>query len=109
MGMDPIGNERTTHLFMVLGKVGAKAAYTYDFGDSWEHAIVVETENSMAHPKTAVVFQGITISWKLSVIPTTRNMRNYWIGWAANSIRRNSRLMRSIADSHRSNAGGQKP
>jgi hypothetical protein len=42
MGLDPIGNERTTHLFMVLGKVGAKATYTYDFGDSWEHAIVVE-------------------------------------------------------------------
>lgn len=42
MGLDPIGNERTTHLFMVLGKVGAKAVYTYDLGDSWEHAIVVE-------------------------------------------------------------------
>jgi len=24
MGMDPIGNERTTHLYRVLGKVGAK-------------------------------------------------------------------------------------
>ncbi len=42
MGLDPIGNERTTYLFMVLGKVGAKAIYTYDFGDGWEHAIVVE-------------------------------------------------------------------
>jgi len=42
MGLDPIGNERTTHLYMVLGKVGAKALYTYDFGDSWEHAMVVE-------------------------------------------------------------------
>ncbi|MGD0125154.1 MAG: plasmid pRiA4b ORF-3 family protein [Terriglobia bacterium] len=42
MGLDPIGNERTTHLYMVLRKVGTKAIYTYDFGDSWEHAIVVE-------------------------------------------------------------------
>ena len=42
MGMDPIGNERTTHLYRVLGRVGAKAMYTYDFGDGWEHAIVVE-------------------------------------------------------------------
>jgi len=29
-------------LFSVLGKVGAKAVYTYDFGDGWEHAIAVE-------------------------------------------------------------------
>ncbi len=36
------GNERTTRLFSVLGRVGAKAVYTYDFGDSWEHAITVE-------------------------------------------------------------------
>lgn len=42
MGLDPIGNERTTHLYRVLGKVGAKAMYTYDFGDSWEHVILVE-------------------------------------------------------------------
>jgi pRiA4b ORF-3-like protein len=42
MGLDPIGNERTTHLYVVLRKVGTKATYTYDFGDSWEHAIVVE-------------------------------------------------------------------
>jgi hypothetical protein len=37
-----VGNERTTRLFSVLGRVGAKAVYTYDFGDSWEHAITVE-------------------------------------------------------------------
>ena len=42
MGLPAIGNERTARLFTVLGKVGAKAVYTYDFGDSWEHAIVVE-------------------------------------------------------------------
>lgn len=35
-------SERTARLFSVLGRVGAKAVYTYDFGDSWEHQIVLE-------------------------------------------------------------------
>jgi hypothetical protein len=26
----------------VLGRIGSKAVYTYDFGDGWEHEIVVE-------------------------------------------------------------------
>jgi len=35
-------SERTARLFHVLGRAGIKAVYTYDFGDSWEHKIVVE-------------------------------------------------------------------
>jgi Plasmid pRiA4b ORF-3-like protein len=35
-------SERTAYLFTVLGKARAKALYTYDFGDSWDHEIVVE-------------------------------------------------------------------
>jgi hypothetical protein len=35
-------SERTARLFAVLGKARAKAVYTYDFGDSWDHEIVVE-------------------------------------------------------------------
>ena len=35
-------SERTARLFNVLGRAGIKAVYTYDFGDSWEHRIVVE-------------------------------------------------------------------
>jgi Plasmid pRiA4b ORF-3-like protein len=35
-------SERTARLFSVLGRAGMKAVYTYDFGDSWEHQIVVE-------------------------------------------------------------------
>ena len=35
-------SERTARLFTVLGKARAKAVYTYDFGDSWDHEIVVE-------------------------------------------------------------------
>jgi hypothetical protein len=29
-------------LFNVLGGRGAKAIYTYDFGDTWEHTVAVE-------------------------------------------------------------------
>lgn len=39
---EPMVNERTVRLSKVLRRVGAKALYTYDFGDDWEHAIVVE-------------------------------------------------------------------
>ena len=35
-------SERAARLFNVLDRAGTKAAYTYDFGDSWEHRIVVE-------------------------------------------------------------------
>jgi len=35
-------SERTARLSTVLGKVRAKALYTYDFGDDWDHEIVVE-------------------------------------------------------------------
>jgi hypothetical protein len=42
MALTAVGNERTVRLFSVLGKVGAKAVYTYDFGDGWEHGIAVE-------------------------------------------------------------------
>ena len=42
MGLPGTASERTVRLLTVLGKVGAKAVYTYDFGDGWEHGIVVE-------------------------------------------------------------------
>jgi hypothetical protein len=42
MGIPSVENERTAHLSSVLGKGGAKAIYTYDLGDSWEHGIVLE-------------------------------------------------------------------
>ena len=35
-------SEQTARLSRVLNRVGTKAVYTYDFGDSWEHQIVVE-------------------------------------------------------------------
>lgn len=42
MGLPATGNERTVRMFSVLAKVGAKAVYTYDFGDGWEHSLAVE-------------------------------------------------------------------
>ena len=54
MGGAPVRSERTTRLFTVLGRKGAKAEYTYDFGDSWEHNIAVEKvltpEPGLAYP-----------------------------------------------------------
>jgi hypothetical protein len=52
MGMPPVENERTVRLANVLGRVGAKILYTYDFGDSWEHGIVLE-KRLPADPGTA--------------------------------------------------------
>ena len=42
MGMPPVENEQKVRLSGVLARVGAKAIYTYDFGDSWEHGIILE-------------------------------------------------------------------
>ena len=42
MGMPPVENERTARLSGLLHRVGARVIYTYDFGDSWEHGIVLE-------------------------------------------------------------------
>src|ERR1700681_3770042 len=42
MGMPPVENERTVRLSDVLRRIGGKVIYTYDFGDSWEHGIVLE-------------------------------------------------------------------
>jgi Plasmid pRiA4b ORF-3-like protein len=42
MGMPPVENERRVRLSSVFRRIGAKAIYTYDMGDSWEHSIVLE-------------------------------------------------------------------
>lgn len=42
MGGPPARSERAARLSRVMGCVGAKATYTYDFGDNWEHTITVE-------------------------------------------------------------------
>jgi Plasmid pRiA4b ORF-3-like protein len=42
MGLPSTTSEHTARLSGVLSKIGAKAVYTYDFGDGWEHGITVE-------------------------------------------------------------------
>jgi hypothetical protein len=42
MGMPSTVRESAVRLSRVLGKAGAKAVYTYDLGDDWEHRITVE-------------------------------------------------------------------
>jgi hypothetical protein len=54
MGGSSALNEKNAYLANVLNKVGAKATYIYDFGDSWEHALTVEkilsAEPNVAYP-----------------------------------------------------------
>ena len=90
-------SERTTRIFDVLRKVGAKAVYTYDFGDvgsmglCWRRcwrpkqcAIIrrVLMASAMDHPKTAAVFGVFTTCWMRSAILSTTNTRkqaNVWV------------------------------
>jgi len=47
-------DERKVRLNQLLVRVGAKIVYTYDFGDGWEHGIVLEkglpVDPNMAYP-----------------------------------------------------------
>jgi Plasmid pRiA4b ORF-3-like protein len=47
-------DERKVRLNQLLARVGAKIVYTYDFGDGWEHGIVLEKglpiDPNMAYP-----------------------------------------------------------
>ena len=91
MGMDPVENERTVRLPDVLRKTGPKLIYTYDLGDSWEHAIVLEKQlpidptqnipsagmvNSPVRLKTVGASQDFTISLRPSRTPTTNSTKN---------------------------------
>ena len=40
--LEDVEDECTVRLSGILARVGSKAVYTYDFGDSWEHGIVLE-------------------------------------------------------------------
>jgi hypothetical protein len=51
MRMSRVESERTVALAAVLQRVGAKMIYTYDFGDSWEHALLFEKQ-FVADPHT---------------------------------------------------------
>lgn len=42
IGGPPTTDERYVRLSRLFTKAGAKAEYSYDFGDGWEHALLVE-------------------------------------------------------------------
>jgi hypothetical protein len=54
VGVTEAIDERKVRLNQLLARVGAKIVYTYDFGDGWEHGIVLEkglpVEPNMAYP-----------------------------------------------------------
>ena len=54
VGVTEAIDQRKVRLNQLLARVGAKIVYTYDFGDGWEHGIVLEkglpVEPNMAYP-----------------------------------------------------------
>jgi hypothetical protein len=42
MGGSRCANEKTVRFAEALGALGARGHYTYDFGDGWEHSLLVE-------------------------------------------------------------------
>jgi|SRR5215469_15847131 len=108
MGMSPVENERTVRLSSVLRRMGAKLIYTYDFGDSWEHSIVLEKRlpaaSTVAYPtcvagqlanlpvprRIVEVSEVFTICWMLLETRPTSSTKNCTIGSAAITIPKHS-------------------
>ncbi len=44
MGLPAVQSERGVRLSSLLSRTGSKAEYTYDFGDAWEHSILLEKQ-----------------------------------------------------------------
>jgi hypothetical protein len=42
MGMPEVENERNVKLSSILRRPGAKLTYIYDFGDYWQHSVILE-------------------------------------------------------------------
>jgi len=79
MGMSSAEDERKAPLFSVLGRVGAKARYTYDFGDSWEHSIIVE-KRLTADPNTAYpVCTGGKLAGPRRIVEGSRDFTICWM------------------------------
>ena len=76
MGMPSVENERTVRLSGILGRVGAKAIYTYDFGDSWEHSLVLEksasffSHNYSRFPLTCTRADSLVQFWCVALYPS---------------------------------------
>jgi len=105
MGMPPVEDERRVRLSSVLNRTGAKAIYTYDFGDSWEHSILLEKRLPAAPtiaypictggqlacpPEDAGASRAFTICWRLFETPHKNTTKNCGIGSATITIPKNS-------------------
>ena len=111
-----ISNAAAKRLGQVAARKGSQLSYTYDFGDDWEHDIVVEAiagpnrasptpaawpAAARARPKTAAASGATTTSSRSSPTPSTKNTMNGWNGSA--SIRRpvRPRSLRPSPGQHR--------
>src|SRR5262249_34045406 len=93
---------RTVPLAMLGLREKVKFLYEYDFGDSWEHELLVEkilprdegkrypvclTGKRACPPEDCGGIWGYRVFWKRSAIPSTPSMTRGWNGWEASSIR----------------------
>ena len=93
-----ISNAAAKRLDQVAPRKGDRLSYTYDFGDNWEHTILVEAitspEPGVAYPrcltgrracppKTAAASGATTTSLRSSKIPKTKNTKTGWNGSAS--------------------------
>ena len=70
--------------------------------------MAADVRNFKVRQKTVGVFPDTTISWKLSEIQPTRNMRRCWTRPGANSIPTPFQWRMSTGDFHQSNTVGKK-
>ena len=110
VGVTEAIDERKVRLNQLLSRVGAKIVYTYDFGDGWEHGIVLEkgltVEPNMAYPlctggrgacppEDCGASEGSITCWRRYRIRVTLNAKNFLNGWVKTSIRKSSPARRS--------------
>jgi hypothetical protein len=98
--MPRVESKRTEPLSAVLHREGTKTIYTFDFGDNWEHDILLEKwllaepditypfarrADSPAHWKTAAASPATTICSMPSPIPAIHVTKNSATGSATSS------------------------
>ena len=92
-------------LAQVVPRAGRKFRYLYDFGDSWEHEIQVESVgppvrkratrscsrvSGPVHPRIAAASGAMPTCWRSWTTLTIRTTRSGWNGWGDQSTQRRS-------------------